>query len=114
MMPPTPPIWRLMSMGSNLSSGEDGGGGGKGNVLSSGFPTDVIELITMLMEGGLPNLVLFNLPNMFNAAFNQFKLESLSFQSLSLNILGTLALPSPHLGNIKRQSRNQAWIPMAG
>jgi hypothetical protein len=103
----TQPIWRLMSMGYQHQQAATE----TENVLSIGVGNDIMRGIEHLMSGGLVDMATWKISSVFHA-FNQFKLESLSFDGiLPLNLLGTISPPSPHLGVIKRQGRNNSmWL----
>ncbi len=82
----------------------------KEEILSAGFPDDVIQLLDILMQGGSFRIITRNFEGIFQA-FSQLKLHPLTIEDLiPLSAIGTLSPPKPHLGFINRNARNSPMI----
>ena len=80
----------------------------KEEILSAGFPDDVIQLLDILMQGGSFRIVTRNFEGLFQA-FSQLKLHPLTVEDLvPLSAIGTLSPPKPHLGFMQRNARGNS------
>jgi len=83
----------------------------KEEILSIGVSGDIIQSIEHITQGGTFRIMTRNFEGICNA-FSQLKLHPLTLEDvLPLSVLGTISPPKPHLGIIKRNSRqSRVWI----